>query len=268
MNQYDKAKELYNQGKSLRSIADQLGVDRKKLSKKFKEDGITIRDPYKNSIGKARRFKEVDESIFEVIDTEEKAYWLGFLYADGYVNHRQVELSLKESDYEHIVKFKSFMHSEHKISYKKSTKSYRITICSTKIASDLARLGCVQCKSLILKFPTEEQVPKHLIHHFMRGYFDGDGSVSINLEKKNYIMSVLGTSDFLDKYEEILLSILKKNKPNKRFNNGQALGIQYGGRLQVKKIYNFLYKDANIYLDRKYNKFAVLRQGCEKSQDN
>ena len=99
MNQYDRAKELYNQGKSLRSIADQLGVDRKKLSKKFKEDGITIRDPYKNSIRKAKRFKEVDESIFEIIDTEEKAYWLGFLYADGYVNHRQVELSLKESDY-------------------------------------------------------------------------------------------------------------------------------------------------------------------------
>lgn len=104
MNQYDRAKELYNQGKSLRNIADQLGIDRKKLSKKFKEDGIMIRDPYKNNTGKAKRFKEVDESIFENIDTEEKAYWLGFIYADGYVNNRQIELTLKESDYEHIKK--------------------------------------------------------------------------------------------------------------------------------------------------------------------
>lgn len=268
MNQYDRAKELYAQGKSLRNIANQLGIDRKKISKKFKEDGIIIRDPNKNHIRKAKRFKKVDESIFEQIDTEEKAYWLGFLYADGYVNNKGVELTLKESDYEHIVKFKSFMHSEHKISYKKSTKSYRIAICSEKIASDLNKLGCTQCKSLTLKFPTEEQVPKELIHHFMRGYFDGDGSITVNSEKKFYVMSVLGTSDFLDKYEKILLDAIKKDKPNKRTHNGQALGIQYGGKLQIKKIYNFLYRDATIYLDRKYNKFAVLRQDCEKSQDN
>lgn len=268
MNQYDRAKELYNQGKSLRNIADQLGIDRKKLSKKFKEDGIMIRDPYKNNTGKAKRFKEVDESIFENIDTEEKAYWLGFIYADGYVNNRQIELTLKESDYEHIKKFKSFMHSEHKISYKKSVKAYRITICSPKIANDLTRLGCFQCKSLTLKFPTEEQVPKHLIHHFMRGYYDGDGSITINLEKKCYLISVLGTSEFLDEYEKNILRAIGRDKPNKRFHNGQALGIQYGGRLQVEKICDFLYRDATIYLDRKYNKFAVLRQGCKKSQDD
>lgn len=261
--QYERAKELYKQGKSLRQIGDLLGISRKGLSKKLKEDGIIIRDPNKNSVqnGKAKRFKEVDESIFEIIDTEEKAYWLGFLYADGYVNDKQVELALKAEDIEHIKKFKAFMKSEHKISYKSSTDSYRITICSSKIASDLSRLGCIQAKSLVLTFPNKEQVPEHLIHHFMRGYFDGDGCIAYG--QGQYRLSILGTDKFLDKYEDYILSILDRTNRNKRKLNGQASSIQYAGTKQVNKIYNFLYKDATIYLERKYNKFlknAVLGQ--------
>ena len=262
-NQYEQAKKLYIQGKSLRQIGDLLNIDRKKLSKKLKEDGIIIRDPNKNSIsnGKAKRFKEVDESIFETIDTEEKAYWLGFLYADGYVNERQIELTLKAKDLEHIQKFQAFMHSKHKISYRKDTNAYRITICSPKIASDLSKLGCCQAKSLILTFPSADQVPKHLVHHFMRGYFDGDGCIAYG--QGQYRLSILGTSDFLDKYEDYILNILNRTNRNKRRYNGQALSIQYAGTEQVYKIYNFLYQDATVYLERKYNKFlknAVLRQ--------
>lgn len=265
-NQYEQAKELYKQGKSLRQIGELLNINRKELSKKFKEDNIIIRDPNKNSKGKAKRFKEVDETIFETIDTEEKAYWLGFLYADGYVNDKQVELALKAEDLEHIKKFKNFMKSEHKISYKENANAYRITICSSKIASDLRALGCVQAKSLILTFPTEQQVPKHLIHHFMRGYFDGDGCISYG--QGQYRLSVLGTSDFLDEYENYILNTLNRTNRNKRKPNGSALSIQYAGTEQVYKIYNFLYKDATIYLKRKYNKFlknAVLRQDRKKS---
>lgn len=74
--QYENAKKLYKEGKSLRQIGDLLSIDRKKLSKKLKEDGTIIRDPNKNSVdkGKAKRIKKVDKSIFERIDTEEKAY--------------------------------------------------------------------------------------------------------------------------------------------------------------------------------------------------
>ena len=269
--QYENAKKLYKEGKSLRQIGNLLNIDRKKLSKKLKEDGIIIRDPNKNSVdkGKAKRIKKVDESIFERIDTEEKAYWLGFLYADGYVNNRQIELTLKAEDLEHIQKFKAFTKSEHKISHRKEINAYRITICSPKIALDLMNLGCTQAKSLTLTFPSKEQVPEHLIHHFMRGYFDGDGCIAYG--QGQYRLSILGTSEFLDKYEDYILNILNRTNRNKRRYNGQALSIQYAGTEQVYKIYNFLYKDATIYLDRKYNKFlknAVLRQDRKKSRDD
>ena len=83
--------------------------------------------------------------------------------------------------------------------------------------------------------------------------------LDLTKEKGYYNLSVLGTKEFLDEYENILMKELKKEKRNKRTQNGQALGIQYGGRMQLLKIYNFLYKDATIYLERKIQKFAVLR---------
>lgn len=61
--------------------------------------------------------------IFENIDTEEKAYWLGFLYADGCVGSKEskVELSLAEKDLRHMEKFRSFIGIENKISYRPNT---------------------------------------------------------------------------------------------------------------------------------------------------
>ena len=81
----------------------------------------------------------------------------------------------------------------------------------------------------------------------------------------------ISAREFLDKYEDYILNILNRTNRNKRRYNGQALSIQYAGTEKVYKIYNFLYKDATIYLDRKYNKFlknAVLRQDRKKSRDD
>jgi hypothetical protein len=262
MDRYNEAKLLYEQGKSLRQISKELNINRKLLSKKLKEDGIVIRDINKNNVPKSKRIHKLNDKIFETIDTEEKAYWLGFLYADGYVNsNKGIELSLKESDYEHLIKFQQFMGCDNNIVYRPIQKAYRIGIYSKKIAQDLINLGCVQAKSLILEFPTEEQVPKHLISHFMRGYFDGDGSLTFSQGQLRF--SVLGTSKFLDIYESFILNCLDRKTSNKRSTKSDSTveSIQYGGNTQVFKIFNFLYNDATIYLERKHAKYiAVLGQ--------
>ena len=140
---------------------------------------------------------------FEKIDTEEKAYWLGFLYADGSVGSKEdkIELGLAEKDLKHIEKFKTFMNINNKISYREKTKSYRMSFRSAQCKQDLINKGCVPKKSLILNFPNENQVPKYLIRHFIRGYFDGDGCFSRQLH--NIIVSptvgFIGTKDFLEK---------------------------------------------------------------------
>ena len=260
-SKFEEALELYKNGMSLSQIGKQLKIDRNRLSRDLKKMGITI-----TQNGQKYNY---NMEIFKKIDTEEKAYWLGFLYADGYNNGKDVELTLQESDYNHLVKFRKFIGDESiKILYKKKTKAYRIYIHSKEIAQDLINLGCFQAKSLTLKFPTEEQVPKYLIHHFMRGYFDGDGSITSIIPKKcikeQFGFSVIGTSEFLNKYEEYLLKGISRdinNRTNRqrRYDwSEETESIQYRGNNQVFKIFQFLYKDATIYLDRKYQKFNML----------
>ena len=114
---------------------------------------------------------------FEKIDSEEKAYWLGFLYADGYISfsENKIELSLAEKDVHHIEKFRDFLGINNRICYRPSVKAYRLSFRSDKCKQDLINQGCTPRKSLTLKFPTSKQVPYELIRHFIRGYFDGDG---------------------------------------------------------------------------------------------
>ena len=292
-----KASNEIKQGCSLTFVANKYNVDRHTLSKKLSDYNLRnqqaysrnknydnqILDMYNNNFSIEKISKELNvstnlvwlclrdnnykinsykkhtcnEDIFEKIDNEEKAYWLGFLYADGYVNNNGIELTLSEIDKEHIEKFKNFLNASNNLKYKEQTKAYRLSIYSTKIAKDLTNLGCYKNKSLTLQFPTEEQVPKELIHHFMRGYFDGDGCICIPKAKykPQRHFSVIGTKDFLDKYDEIILN-LGVNK-TKYSSEGQAYSVKHCGNIQVQKIYDFLYKNATIYLDRKYYKFKL-----------
>lgn len=201
-----------------------------------------------------------DNRIFEKIDSEEKAYWLGFLYADGCIHQGQydyrIELGLAEKDYEHLVKFKNFIGKDNKIAYREKTKSYRYCFRDKKVHSDLIQLGCIPNKSLILQFPTENQVEDIYLKDFLRGYFDGDGSV---WESGNVLgLSVLSSYDFLDGLKS-KIEIFSKNKIipiHKELPHG-------GQRITIsgKKVISFLdwiYQSPEVYLDRKYKKYLNL----------
>lgn len=154
--------ELRKSGKGVTEIGKILNIDRVAVSRNLKKLGYdTSRNP-------------LIKNIFHIIDTEEKAYWLGFLYADGYVSkYNQIEVSLSLEDEEHLIKLKQFINTNTNII--KDEHRCRLLFCSKELANDLAQLGCVNNKSLILQFPTEQQVPQELIRHFLRGYVDGDG---------------------------------------------------------------------------------------------
>lgn len=226
-----------------------------------------------------------DETYFTTIDTEHKAYWLGFLMADGCIINNDIKktikmytcLSLSHVDKDHILKFKQHIKSDATV-YEYKTKEHYINgvkvwpsrICgikvgSNKIAQDLINLGCVPRKSLILKFPTEKQVPNYLINHFIRGYFDGDGTITRNLPKdrltRNFSVSFAGTENFLYGIRKIIYSTLDlPNNKVSRCKNSKAYYLSYGGNHRVLKLMEWLYTDATIYLERKYKKFMELKQ--------
>lgn len=225
-----------------------FNLDRHIFSKYLKQKGIKIIPNGK---------QDIDSNIFSKIDTEEKAYWLGFMYADGNLssttNHVSLELSLK--DEEHLIKFNNFLSKSKNI--RKDNLRCRCIFKDSKIYNDLISLGCMPKKSLVLKFPKSTQVPKNLIHHFVRGYVDGDGSIYVS--NSNINISVLGTVEFLTKLIKVL-NLPKRNlyKNNKQ-NNSNCYFFQYSGKNAISFI-NILYKDATVYLERKRKKYLEYEQ--------
>ena len=246
----------YRNGLSTRKLEEKYNITRSRIT-----SILLINDVKINKSSYHSNYNEkVNHNYFNLIDCEEKAYILGLLYADGYVNEKtyQIEITLKNEDIELLNFIKEKLECSYEIKQRESLlnektfKSNRLTIYSKKLVQDLIRLGCHQNKSLTLKFPTEEQVPKEYIHHFMRGYFDGDGCICYGA------FIVIGTKDFLNKFvfhirENCDISSAEQWKPC-----GNATEWRHTSKKDAIKIYNYLYKNSTISLKRKENKFKQL----------
>eukprot|EP01084_Bolivina_argentea_P032123 59421_1 len=112
------------------------------------------------------------------------SYWLGFLFADGCVKKRTtintiycVQLGLKCIDYSHVEKYKTALASTYHLGLGKNHEFCIVThqISDNVLATDLIDLGCIPRKSLQLKWP--QNIPDQYVHHFVRGYCDGDGCI-------------------------------------------------------------------------------------------
>lgn len=249
----------------------------KELFEKYLEEGFSFKqigEIYGASgasiSNKAKKLNVIKERsynihVFDDIDTEEKAYWLGFLFADGCIynnpRHYVVSLALKEDDYDHVKKFKNFLEDTRddsiiKIStINRNGKSYseaRYTICSIDIVKKLISYGCVPKKSLVLKFPNESIFKdKKLIFDFIRGYIDGDGCLC--RKNQRLYISVVGTYDFLSKIKEYFPTFYKIRKV------GNVYSIEVGCS-KADEIATILYENSTIYLDRKYKNFITFRK--------
>lgn len=236
---------------SIRKISIKYNINRHDISYILKQNNINV----------TKRLDKLNEDYFEIIDTEHKAYWLGFLYADGCIskNNSSIELTLKYSDKYHLERFKQDIESDTEITdgYRqckistnpeKQLRYARFVITSLKMKNDLIKLGCFSAKSLILKFPSIEQVPNHLITHFIRGYFDGDGCISIDKSKTLSIaFQVTGTYDVLKNIKDYF-SI--KAEPRQVIN---VYDLRCKGNVKALGIFDILYENATIYLQRKYD---------------
>ena len=150
----NKAIELRKQGMSYANIAKELKSSKQTISYYLKENGYGPNEKYIRYNQNQPNKKSLNENYFESIDTEHKAYWLGFMLADGCVNKSRdrIELSLKEEDYDHLVKFKNDLNSGHKIGKKIKTIndkvyiSYRLGFNSKKMKKDLINYRLIFCQ--------------------------------------------------------------------------------------------------------------------------
>lgn len=252
-------KEKYNKVET-KEIAEHLGRTVKQVSDKA----------YSLGLRREMKMRTYKEDFFEKIDTEEKAYWLGFLYADGCIFEtynkntknlkcRTLQLSLAKIDENHLKKYANTLGEDLHIYYGKAKLNNKVfeyckvDVNNRKITGDLMELGCTPRKSLTLTFPDENIVPLELQKHFVRGYFDGDGCVHINQNNNSYIVNFVGTMNMIESIQEKVFHLgLNKTKIRPQGNANQ---VSWGGVNNLKRWYSYLYDDATIYLERKKEKF-------------
>lgn len=256
-----------NEFKGRNQIAKELSIGPKNVINVLRVYGVEIRPTAYHS----KHAVKINHSYFDRIDCEHKAYWLGMLFADGYNNEKfyQVELTLKAEDGYMLELFKKDLNCDYRIITKKVILndkifySKRLIIYSKQISQRLAQLGCVQNKSLILKFPSLTDIPFDYLKHFMRGYLDGDGMISFTSNSQK--LGVTGTEDFVLKYIEILK--LCSHCETKGFfrPDGKAITWLCSSKIDIAKIGNWLYRYSTIFLERKHNNYIQILNTINKN---
>lgn len=219
----------------------------------------------------SRRYKIHNENFFEEIDSFEKAYWLGFLFADGYNNEKdgRVIISLQKKDMKFLEKLRAVFYKNRPLYFIEQNRAYSLTINSRKVSYDLGRLGCIQNKSLKLSFP--QNLSSELLSHFIRGYLDGDGCISF-MDKKHKTpqVQICSSNLFCKQLQYIILE-----KIGIRFNiftqKDKRWSICYiGGTKKVLSFLDWVYSDAREFLPRKYKKYLeikLLRERIKRKND-
>jgi LAGLIDADG DNA endonuclease family protein len=253
----------YQAGETCKQIAASYRMSVSGIQIILHKNGIKPRTPTQT---RSRHFT-INEDYFASVDTEEKAYFLGFLYADGCnVEERGViQMQLQARDSYILERLNHAIGSNRTLKfYKRETEShqdkYLLRITCKKLSEDLCKLGCHARKSLTLKFPTQEQVPPHLLHHFVRGYFDGDGTIYEKRDVFQYRVSMCVSDDFGQSFKEVIEKLFGMHVSIVYKKNNKIREAVISGGSQMPIIMEWMYKDATIYLKRKYEKWQRLKE--------
>ncbi len=252
-----QALELIKNGMSCTQAAKNLNLDAQTMTARLKKFyGLNVLPDGK---------KTINSQYFDIIDTEEKAYWLGFLFADGCVSDRnEIEVTLQECDKKHLEKLCKAINSSHKIrgrQIKGNNKTYnavRLSFKDTNISNALKKHGCIPRKSNVVQVP--DLASQELYRHFFRGYFDGNGSITNR--GKTYISCGIscGSKDFsyafIDYAKEIVKVYFSMKIDTRSKNN--VYNPVTTSRYEALRFLNFLYDESTVYLDRKYQQYLNI----------
>jgi len=265
------AEEMKNRSKTKNEICLEYGVSWAGLYKYMKEHGIST------PTNRGRQYT-CDDRYFEVIDTQEKAYWLGFIFADGGItrvcreNRRPnvFKMRLNPRDREHLGRFAQAIGATNPISDGSSSKSgysnqngrlYRyseIVIASVEFVKHLMAAGIVERKQFVPHHFPFNEVPAEMRRHFIRGVLDGDGSWS------GRQFQITGGRLFISELQDWMVKDLGLNVTKlKTYKSTSAVSLIYGGRKQVERIGRYLYGGASVWLPRKFTSFtSYLSEGA------
>lgn len=215
----------------------------------------------------------LNEDYFKNIDTQNKAYFLGLIIADGNVHkftkgktsrNSVISISLQDGDSYILQKFREETSSTRKVSNDGRGCS-QMMVHSNKMANDLQKYGIVPNKSFKTYLPNIEYP---LMRHVIRGIFDGDGSVQAhyinhkNKSKKStykHTVGFCGTCMLMNQIRDYLcLSLGIKYINVYSYKTRELSMVTWGKVSNIYMIYRFLYDDAELFLKRKKEKFEDI----------
>jgi intein/homing endonuclease len=233
-----------------KELGDKIGRTKNAVALKLNRLGINVSKYNYN------------KHFFDTVDTEEKAYWLGFMYADGYVSYSienrnyEASIELKASDYEHLMKFNKSLNGNVQVSYRERERWNKIhKICSIRFHSKelvegLMKHGCLPNKTFDIKMPN---INDTLIKHFIRGFFDGDGSVYHRKDRNGIYANFTSASfDFLTSLRFYLYQLGVNSYIVKDRDHHQ---LRIYGKDYTMTFLKHIYEESTIYLNRKYEMF-------------
>jgi hypothetical protein len=235
--------ENYGNKNTVKDLCKKYHISIPTIHNILKENNIAIRS-YATYILK-------NVNCLKNIDDEYKAYFLGLMYSDGCLHKNIARITLVgKEDSSVLEKLNNYFYiNKPNLQFNKKQNSYSFSIIHKNIAECLIQHGCFRKKSLILKFPPNNSSPYELFHHFLRGYFDGDGSISINKKSKNARFRLCGTLEFLTGVKEYIEKKLKL--PCYIMASKMIYELCISDRTGIQDIQKYIYKDSTISLDRK-----------------
>ena len=251
--QRKQAVKDYNNGIEITTIARNLNISPMTITYHLQKNN---KWEYKGT-----RKYTFNERFFQTIDTEEKAYWLGFIAADGSVYRSTLHIGLQGDEAHHLKKFKKHIQAEHPVKvndYKskgKMLKLARIDLYSFKTIKDLIRLGIYANKTKTMSWDDVTQhVPARMMQHFVRGFFDGDGCWTHSRHKYPKFALTCASSNFIHPLAEWVSDKIKAPVRCYVHKTSGAWMFCFCGKGKCQPLYDALYKNATILLKRKQDR--------------
>ena len=262
-SEYKTIVELYVSGRSSVQIAKQYNVTSGTIRDILNKCNVKRKSPEEYN-----RKYYFDEHYFDIIDSRNKAYIMGLLYADGcnLANDNGVTLKLQEKDKEILEKINKELKNEKPLSfYEMSRKNqnwqntYSIELYSEHLTETLTSKGLIPCKSLVLTFP--DWLDRNFYADFIRGYMDGDGCISKDITRAS--VNIVGTEEFCKSLANIFKEELNLDKYHIYFPSASEPGkntrvLAIYGFNRVVDVLNYIYKDAELYIQRKYDIYKSI----------
>jgi len=209
-----------------------------------------------------------DESIFSDIKTEEEAYWLGFIMADGCnINNKILRIDIKDKG--HLEKLSSLIYPDGDKPIQERDLGfgpiYMFSCAVVKIVGNLNNYGIVPRKSNIANLP---KLNKKVYRHFIRGLFDGDGNLYYSYSHKHspkyrgYQYSIVGSYKLIKGVQELIKE--QTNIDIKFYTMKNIFRILKKGNKSIMTIMDWMYKDSTIHLDRKYKQYQEFKKYYHK----